>query len=170
MALPEGTRVGARPRLSSARVLLADLAATAVWLLDVDESPLVMKTAAEMHMTVHPSHQRPRMPSATTPTPQAREAHELSPANSLLSMVTRRLDAPHLTAHAERPRAAVCVQHLRGSEPSESWETRRGSADGIRDAASRPAGCLPAGRGIGGGLGCAGARPWLFGGDASLRR
>ena len=39
--------------------------------------------------------------------------HELSPADSLVPMVTQRSDVPHLTtAHAERPRAAVCVRSI----------------------------------------------------------
>ena len=100
------------------------LAATAVWLLDVDELPLEMKTAEEMDVPGAPVTPAPAHAECNRPAPQAREARELSPAIRLLSMVTRHLDVPHLTVHAERPRAAVCVQHLRGSEPSESRESR----------------------------------------------
>ena len=152
MALPKETRVGTRSRLSSTRALLAGLAATAVWLLDVDELPLEMKTAEEMDVPGAPVTPAPAHAECNRPAPQAREARELSPANRLLSMVTRHLDVPHLTVHAERPRAAVCVQHLRGSEPSESRESR--AAPRPPPSATppswmmmtMPAGCLPISR------------------------
>ena len=112
MALPKGARVGTRSRLSSTRALLAGLAATAVWLLDVDELPLEMKTAEEMDVPGAPVTPAPAHAERNRPAPQARAPHELSPADSLMLVVTRRPDVAHLTAHAERPPAALCVQHL----------------------------------------------------------
>ena len=107
MVLPEGPRVGIRPRLSSAGSPPADLAHAPVWLLRAGEMPLVLKTAEETDVPGAPVTPAPAYAERNRPAPQVRAPHELSPADRLVLMVTRRPDVPHLTAHAERPRAAL---------------------------------------------------------------
>ena len=144
MALPKGTRVGTRSRLSSTRALLAGLAATAVWLLDVDELPLEMKTAEEMDVPGAPVTPAPAHAERNRPAPQARAPHELSLADSLVLMVTRRPDVPHPSLLMLNGRALLCVCSISEARNlAEPGDPCRGSATGIRDAARRPAGCLP---------------------------
>jgi hypothetical protein len=90
MVLPEGPRVGIRPRLSSAGPPLADLAHAPVWLLRAGEMPLVLKTAEETDVPGAPITPAPTHAERNRPAPQARAPHELSPADSLALMVTRR--------------------------------------------------------------------------------
>jgi len=144
MALPEGARAGTRPRLSSAGLSPANVAHALVWLLRAGEMPPVVKKVEEMDVPGAPSTPAPAHAERNHPTPQARVPHELSPTDSLVPMVTQRSDVPHLTAHAERPALlCVCTASARLGTFGEPADPRRGSIVGIRDTASRPAGCLP---------------------------
>ena len=121
--------------------------------------PPVEKKAEEMHVLGAPGTPAPAHAERNRPTPQARMPHELSPADSLVPMVTQRSDVPHLTtAHAERPRAAVCVRsicHTRNLRRAGRPEPRLGHR---HPRHGQLAGWVSAGLNVfGGGLGCAGA-------------
>jgi hypothetical protein len=159
MALSEGARAGTRTRLSSAGPPAAVFAHALVWLLHAGEMPPVEKKAEEMHVLGAPGTPAPAHAERNRPTPQARMPHELSPADSLVPMVTQRADVPHLTtAHAERPRAAVCVRsicHTRNLRRAGRPEPRLGHR---HPRHGQLAGWVSAGLNVfGGGLGCAGA-------------
>ena len=144
MALSEGIHVGGRPRLSSAGSPPADLAHAPVWLLRAGEMPHVMKTAEEMDVPGAPVTPAPAHAERNRPAPQARAPHELSLADSLVLMVTRRPDVPHPSLLMLNGRALLCVCSISEARNlAEPGDPCRGSATGIRDAASRPAGCLP---------------------------
>ena len=159
MALSEGARAGTRTRLSSAGPPAAVFAHALVWLLHAGEMPPVEKKAEEMHVPGAPGTPAPAHAERNRPTPQARMPHELSPADSLVPMVTQRSDVPHLTtAHAEGPRAAVCVRsicHTRNLRRAGRPEPRLGHR---HPRHGQLAGWVSAGLNVfGGGLGCAGA-------------
>ena len=138
MALPEGARAGPRPRLSSASLSPANVAHALVWLLRAGEMPPMVKKVEEMDVPGAPGTPAPTHAGRNPLTHPPRAPHELSPADRLVPMVTWCPHVPHLAAHAERPHAAVCVQHLRGSEPSESRETHAAARPPASE--TRPAG------------------------------
>ena len=162
MALSEGARAGTRTRLSSAGPPAAVFAHALVWLLHAGEMPPVEKKAEEMHVLGAPGTPAPAHAERNRPTPQARMPHELSPADSLVPMVTQRSHVPHLTtAHAERPRAAVCVRsicHTRNLRRAGRAGRPAPRLDRRHPRHGQLAGWVSAGLNVfGGGLGCAGA-------------
>ena len=141
MALSEGARAGTRTRLSSAGPPTTVFAHALVWLLHAGEMPPVEKKAEEMHVLGAPGTPAPAHAERNRPTPQARMPHELSPADSLVPMVTQRSDVPHLTtAHAGRALLCVCAASARLGIFGELGDPSRGSVTPASE--TRPAGRL----------------------------